>query len=383
MIYETLGVRRVINGAAAQSRLGGSTMSRTVAAAMSQASRSFVDVSELHDRVGERIAQLTYNEAACVSCGAAAGVMVAVAACLAGRDPAAAAALPGSQQSQRPAVAVWRPHAGGTLAGADQDLANGYLAGVEMAGARVQLVDDPSELSSDQVCLLWFVGPYPQPNDEKTLDRFLDRAHEVNIPVIVDAADQFPPASNLWHYTRDRGADLALFSGGKGLRGPSASGLILGRASVVAACRTNSGPEHSIGRPAKVGKEELVGLLIAVEEAIDSDATRQSTGWSTIVDGWLSAFQGLIPLGVRVRRVETSHSGQPIPRVILTLPAGEPFLRDAIIDALWERSPRIAVLPEPGDGIALNPQMLDADEADQLAHAIVEEITVHLAPRAP
>ena len=83
--------------------------------------------------------------------------------------------------------------------------------------------------------------------------------------MIVDAAAQIPPIANLWHFTRDLGADLAIFSGGKGLRGPQSAGLVLGRPDLIAACRLNGSPNHAIGRPMKVGKEELIGMLAAVE----------------------------------------------------------------------------------------------------------------------
>ena len=127
--------------------------------------------------------------------------------------------------------------------------------------------------------MLWFAGTIFADGALPLAGRIrIARAH--GVPVIVDAADQVPPVANLWKFTREMGADLAIFSGGKGLRGPQASGIIVGRADLIRACRANSGPYHSIGRPAKVGKEEMVGVLAAVELAVTKDEAAESQRYS-------------------------------------------------------------------------------------------------------
>ncbi|MCC6705037.1 MAG: hypothetical protein IT334_09175, partial [Thermomicrobiales bacterium] len=194
-----------------------------------------------------------------------------------------------------------------------------------------------------------------------------------NVPVIVDAADQIPPLSNLWRYTQEMGADLAIFSGGKGLRGPQASGIIVGRADLIAACRANSGPYPSVGRPAKVGKEEMVGLLAALELALRQDERDEAAVWSKMVDGWIAGLQD-VP-GITLERVERTHSGQPIPRAIVHLHNGE---RDAAIKALWERNPRIAVLPEGDDALAPNPHHLTPGEDKLVLQALREVLSAHV-----
>ncbi|WP_269476450.1 aminotransferase class V-fold PLP-dependent enzyme [Phytohabitans suffuscus] len=110
------------------------------------------------------------------------------------------------------------------------------------------------------------------------LEQVVDLAHEAGVPVIVDAAAQLPPVENLWHYT-GLGADLALFSGGKGPRGPQASGLVLGRRDLVDACRAHACPNHALGRTMKTSKENVLGLVAAVERAAAwSTCTPTSTG---------------------------------------------------------------------------------------------------------
>ena len=205
----------------------------------------------------------------------------------------------------------------------------------------------------------------------------------------MDAADQVPPVANLWRYTREAGADLAIFSGGKGLTGPQASGLIVGRADLVRACRVNSGPGHSVGRPAKVGKEELVGLLAAVEMALAGDEAATLRGYDAMVAGWLAGLAELTALpGVRLEQDPESHIGQPIPRVIVRLPGAE--ARDAAVAALWagdDEGCRIAVLPDGADGLALNPQGVGTGE-DQIvlaatARAVEGVVGIGAAARVP
>lgn len=380
MTYDSLGVHRVINAAGALSRLGGSVLSPGVSEAMKLASQNFIDLPFFHDRAGEELARITKNEAACVSNGAAAGILVSVAACLAGANIELAAELPNAMGLEKVNVLVWRKHVDGFLAGADQVLHNGYLSAVTMAGGTLRIIDEVDELQNSDAAMLWFPNVYPQvENEEDFFDLFLNRARLLGIPFIVDAADQIPPVSNLWYFTRDKGADLAIFSGGKGLKGPGSSGLIVGKKELIRACRVNSGPEHSIGRPAKVGKEEIAGLLKAVEEILSSDEQSDARKWHSVVDRWLVELDELKHLGVELQKTSTSHSGQPIPRAILFLAFADNAIRDQIIDYLWNQDPSIALLPQEGVGIALNPHMIKDEEISLVSKAIVSAITAVVA----
>lgn len=350
-LYQSLGVRPVINAAAAQTLLGGSVMPEPVLAAMSEAASSFVHLPELQDRVGERLAELTRNEAACVSCGAAAGILMAVAACLTGDDPRLITALPNTDSLTRTEVIYFHSHR------------NGFLSSVSETGARlVEIGGAEAELraaiTDKTAAVLWFAGDF-WGEDALPLEPTIAIAHEHGVPVIVDAADQIPPVSKLWHYTTELGADLAIFSGGKGLRGPQSSGLIVGRCDLIRACRANAGPLHSIGRPAKVGKEEMVGVLAAVEWSLARDPDAVSKGYEAIVSTWIEGLRGLP--GIVVTHTSRSHSGQPIPRALIELDSVE--RRDAAIAELWDQTPRIAVLPDGERSIGINPQAVTAEQA--------------------
>jgi L-seryl-tRNA(Ser) seleniumtransferase len=354
-IYEALGVRRVINASATLTRLGGSLMPPPVVAAMAEAAEAFIDLPELQRKVGERIAALTRNEAAFISSGAAAGITASVAASIAGTDPEMIGAFPYLEGIERSEVIVWHSQR------------NGYDYAARQTGARlVTIGPEDGELeeaiSTRTACILWFAGTH-YARDAMPIEEVVKIAHERGIPVIVDAAAQIPPISNLWHFTRDVGVDIAIFSGGKGLRGPQSSGLVLGRRDLIEACRANSSPNQTIGRPMKVGKEEMAGLLAAIEWSLAQDEPAVIAGYEVSVQLWLDGLSG-IP-GVHAERGYPSEAGQPHGRAIVHFDRQCPLSRDQIVDALWERDPRIAVAAIGSDAIALNPQTLQPGE-DQL-----------------
>lgn len=366
------GIPTVINAGGAQSRLGGSVLGPEVRTAMDRASTVYVEVERLHDRVGEQLAQLTRNEAAAVSAGSAASVMVAVAASIVGADPERAARHP-QRMDAPPAVAVWGKHVRGPLAGADAIHENGYINSIYLGGGRVRVMDDVRAVRDDDAAVVWFPGMYGIAQEDDLLAALAEQAAQRGVPLIVDAADQIPPFANTWRYTREFGATLAVFSGGKGLGGPASTSLVVGSAAAIGAFRANSGTEHSAGRVAKVGREELVGLLEAVRLAADLDEDERYRTWQAVVERWRAHLENLgIP---RVSTLPDGHCGQRVPR--LTAELATRSCRDAVIDALWQRDPRIAILPETDARIAVSPQLVRADEVDAVGSAVAEEVVVH------
>src|SRR5690606_34006686 len=239
--------------------LGGSIMPPEVTAAMAEASRYFIDLEALQRQVGSEIAKLTNNEAAYVSSGAAAGLVIATAAIITRGDPAAVRQLP-DLTGLKNEIICHKAHR------------NGYdhavrSVGVKMVEIGSALHTAPWELEAaineNTAAVFWTQGAMSGPGDIP-LETFIEIAHAHNLPVLMDAAAQLPPVENLWRYTQ-MGVDLVVFSGGKDLHGPQPSGLILGRKELIEACRVNGPPHSSIGRPMKVGKEEMIGLLAAVK----------------------------------------------------------------------------------------------------------------------
>ena len=352
-IYSTLDIRPVINASATLTRLGGSRMPPEVIDAMSAAAGSFIDLDEMQTKVGQRIAELTRNEAAYVSSGAAAGITLAVSSSMVGTDPELVEAFPYLDGVERTEVIIYRSQR------------NGYDYAARQTGARMVDVgpgetDLAQAINERTACILWFAGSH-YADGALPLEDVVDIARASNVPVIVDAAAQIPSVTNLWHFTRDLGADVAIFSGGKGLRGPQSSGLILGRKDLIAGCRVNGSPNHSIGRPMKVGKEEMAGILAAVEWSLAQDEDAILAGYEQTVKYWLDSLADVS--GIAVERGYPSEAGQPHGRAIVHLQNNQ---RDAVIKALWESNPRIAVGTTGVDGsaIALNPQTLEAGEAE-------------------
>jgi L-seryl-tRNA(Ser) seleniumtransferase len=371
--YEELGVRPVINAAATLTRLGGSRMPRPVVEAMAAGAEAFVDLGELQRRAGERIAALTGNEACYISSGAAAGIAVAVAACIAGTDPALIARLP-AFDGPPSEVIVHRSHRNGYDHAARQTGARLVEIGMAHATQRWEL---EAAIGPRTVCILYFAGAH-YASGALPLPEVIAVARERGVPVLVDAAAQIPPIANLWHFTRDLGADVAIVSGGKGLRGPQSSGLVLGRAEIVEACHANGNPNHSLGRPMKVGKEEMLGIVAAVEWSLAQDEAALLAGYEATVDRWLAGLRG-IP-GLTVERGYPSEAGQPHSRAIVRCAPPCPWSRDELVAALWAETPRIAVGLVGHDGIALNPQTLEAGE-DQVVLEALQRVLARVPAR--
>jgi L-seryl-tRNA(Ser) seleniumtransferase len=372
--YRALGIRPVINANATLTRLGGSLMPPEVIEAMEQAARSFVDLDELQLKVGERIAKVTRNEAAYVSSGAAAGLVLATSACVAGADPDAVQQLPNLDGLKREIV-VQRLHR------------NGYDHAVRQVGVDLVEIGDHTGTNRDDLLaalgeetagIFSFQGAMNRP-EELPLEEVIAVAKEHGIPVVVDAAAQLPPVSNLWGFT-ELGADLALFSGGKDLRGPQATGLILGRRELVDCCRVHGNPNHAIGRPMKVGKEEMLGLLAAVERYLKLDHQARSAWCERIVTMWNEALNDRG--GVVARRDFPNEAGQPLPRsLVLIDPETAGVTREHVIEELAEGEPAISVAPAEPDGLYLNPMTLEEGEAETVCERLLEILSSKAVPR--
>lgn len=305
---------------------------------------------------------MTGNEACYVSSGAAAGIVVAVASCIAGTDPALTFAFPALEGVTRTEVVIHRGQR------------NGYDYAARQTGARMVEIDGTAEsltnaLSERAACVLWFAGVHYEEN-ALPLSEVVRIAHERGVPVLVDAAAQIPPVSNLRRFTRELGADAAIFSGGKGLRGPQSSGLVLGTKELVAGCRANGNPNHSLGRPMKVGKEELAGILAAVEWSLAQDEPATLARYEATVQRWIDGVSD-IP-GVTAERVYPSEAGQPHGRTVIHINPPCPLTRDQVVAALWDGTPKIAVATHrlSDDAIALNPQTIEPGEEELVLTAL-------------
>ncbi|MCL5995354.1 MAG: hypothetical protein M1546_04775 [Chloroflexi bacterium] len=367
-IYEELGIKRVINASATLTRLGGSIMPPEVIAAMQDAAGWFIDLDDLQAKVGTRLAELTHNESAYVSSGAAAGVALAVAACVTGQDRDAMGRLPDTG-GLRNEVIVFKSHR------------NGYDHAVRMVGVKLVEVGsathtEPADLDAaitdKTAAFVWFQGAMSGRGDFP-LAQVIERCSARRVPVIVDAAAQLPPVENLWRFTQ-MGATCAIFSGGKDLRGPQSSGLVLGSKWLIEAMRPNGNPNASLGRPMKVGKEEMAGLLAAVKRYLSLDHQARCERDERVVAAWCRVLNGLH--GVRAQRSFPNEAGQPLPRCEVVLD-GARLTQDELVRALRDGTPSIAVSASSNPlGIFLNPMTL-TDEEVPLVEARLVELLSH------
>lgn len=306
-IYRELGVETIVNAAGTLTNLGGSLMLPEVVDAMVAASRAFVDLNELHVAAGKRIAELVGVEAAHVCAGAAAGISLMAAACMAGTDREQIRRLPDTAGMKHKFV-VQRAHR------------NPFDLSVRLAGGEFVPIGPHADelegaLADNDVAAVFYTLAWFCMGEALPLERVAQVAHRRGVPVIADAAAELPPVENLWRFVKE-GADLVAFSGGKALRGPQSSGFVLGRQDLIEACRLNDNPNTSVGRPMKAGKEEIAGLAKAVELYMKRDHRQENLVWDRRVARVIETLSNL--RHVQVWRQLPYGIGQQVPHAALT-----------------------------------------------------------------
>lgn len=359
--YEDLGVEKIINAVDTYTIIGGSLMPDEVMEAMVEASKHFVNIDELHDKASARIAHLTKNEAAFITNGAAAGLALSTAACMTGNNLSKIEQLP-NVDGLKNEVVIHRSQR------------NGYDQAIRQVG--VELIEFgyvdktfpwqlEGAITENTACIIYFAAT-SLAQGALPLEEVIAIGKKHNIPVIVDAAAQLPPVENLWKYV-EMGADLVLFSGGKTLRGPQSTGLIVGRKDLVHYCRLNSSPNHSIGRSMKIGKEEIMGLVAAIERYVNLDHDAEIKRMENIITYIANELQHP---AITVKRIFPGPVGQTYPRAGLyfddsSMPAGE------VHRALEEGSPSIITgYNESENKLIINPLNLIESEVN----VIIEKI---------
>jgi len=363
-IYRRLGVEPIINARSTFTILGGSLMPAEVLDAMRLAADSFVDLVELQAAVSRRLAELTRNEAAFVSGGAAAGLFLAAAACIAADTADGTLRLDDLDGGRRRFV-IHRAHR--IPYERAIELAGGSL--VEIGGTDGTQESDLRAALEPPTAAVIYVPKAHLASNVLPLDSVVRLAHGRGVAVIVDAAAQLPPVENLWRFTA-AGADLAIFSGGKGLSGPASTGLIVGTARYVERLAANASPLQRYGRPMKVGKEDLVGLLAAVEWFLAQDHEALAMRYEAMVDHFIE--WGRERDDVTVTRVGFGEAGQPTPRSHGCLDGATTGTRDDLLRALRATPPRIDLLADEANGFYAAPETLLPGEEEIISRRLAE-----------
>jgi L-seryl-tRNA(Ser) seleniumtransferase len=290
-VYEKLGVRPIIHASGTTTRYGGSRLRPEVLEAMREASQVLVNIDELNEAAGAAIARMLGAEGAHVTAGASSGLILQAAACIAGDDPARMIRLPDSR-GMRNEIVIQRAH----RFAYDQAyrIGGGVLVEIGLA-RRTQPWELEDAIGDRTAAVAYLVSPFTSPPGVLTLEEVLAIAHGRGVPVIVDAASMLPPRENLTRFLR-LGVDLVSFSGGKGIRGPQSTGILAGRRDLIRAVALNGSPNQAVGRAAKTSKEEIVGLVTALELFLAEDEKAETRRYhevcAAIVDG-LADIPGL------------------------------------------------------------------------------------------
>jgi L-seryl-tRNA(Ser) seleniumtransferase len=372
-VYANLGVRRVINATCHWTRFGGTVMPAPVLDAMRAAADAYVDLNELQDAASRVIARHCRSQAGYVVSGCAAALMVGAAAVMTGDDPAAMARLPDTTGLKKEWVA--RRFDRRRSPGGEEYPHYGYAQAVRGAGGSfvevggqrgVELEEIGAALGPGTAGVYWLAA---QPANTPTPEEVIALAHRHGLPVLIDASNTLPPAEHLHRFV-DAGADLVAFSGGKGLRGPQGSGFLAGRADLIAAARKQAAPTQGIGRVCKVSKEEIVGLLTALELWAGQDhraamrAAEKKTRWLYDQLGGLT--------NAEVEYICPDHIGRPYPTVHVRLDDDEPLTAAELLKRLLEGNPPVAAMsgPDPRT-IRLDVRELSEPDVQRAADAVL------------
>src|SRR6476660_5407512 len=257
--YQKMGVATFINAAGTYTTLTASTMPEEVQAAVALAALHPVNLIELHDAAGQYLAKRLRCEGALVTAGAASALTLGTAACVTAGNDAAILSIPTDMNSLKNEVIVQKSHR------------YGYDHAIRNCGVRfveVETLEQYEQAFNERTVMAHF---FNAGEEHISREDWLRVAHKHGVPCFNDAAADVPPISNLWNYT-EMGFDLVTFSGGKGLRGPQCSGLLLGKKDLIEAARQNNSPNsNAVGRGFKVAKEEIVGLVAAVDWYLSQD----------------------------------------------------------------------------------------------------------------
>ena len=372
-VYQKLGVRPVIHGAGTTTRYGGSLMRPETIAAMREASQAFVNIDELNAAAGATIARMLGAEAAFVTGGAAAGLVLQAAACMTGDDLAKVARLPDTTGMKNEFI-IQRAHR--FMYDQAFRVAGGALVEIGI-GRRTAPYELESAINERTAGVVYLVSPFTSPPGILAFEDVCEIAHRRGVPVVVDAASMLPPRENLFKYLR-MGVDLVNFSGGKGIRGPQSTGILAGRKDLIRAVMLNSSPNQGVGRAAKTSKEEIVGLVTALELFLAEDEETEMNRYREVCTSIVDAVRD-IP-GIRAV-VEQDGVNRVLPHAVIYFePAWGGPSGHTIQVALAQGEPHVYVQQGAHQGgyfdeIAIDPINLQPGDEEIIATRLREELT--------
>jgi L-seryl-tRNA(Ser) seleniumtransferase len=353
--FRELGVRPFINAAGTYTAMTASLMPPEVMEAINYASKHYVMLDELHDRVGQRIATLVRSEAAMVTSGAASALTLGTAAVLTGTDRQKIVDLP-NLAGMKSEVIIQKAHR------------FGYDHAVRNCGVRLVEVETSEELEraiNDKTAMMIF---YNNNNKEGRIqdEEFVRLGKKHAIPTFNDAAADVPPVDNLWKYTH-MGFDLVTFSGGKGIRGPQSAGLLLGSKGLIEAARLNAPPNgNTVGRGLKVNKEEMLGMLVALELFLEKDHARENREFEKRAEAVRSGAAAVPGVKAEVFVPEVANH---VPHVHISWDGADEAAAAAAVKAMKDGEPSIGIRNE-GNALVIGVWMMRPGEEKIVARRL-------------
>jgi L-seryl-tRNA(Ser) seleniumtransferase len=338
--YTKLGVTPFINAAGTFTILSASILPPEVQAAMTRAAEQPVNIEELHRAAGEYLARRLHCEAALVTAGAASALTLGTAACITLGNDRAIVNLPADMSGLKNEVIVQKTH----RYGYDHALRNCGVKFVE-----VETMQEYEAAFNERTVITNFFNAAE--SGQISREDWVRVAHQHGVPCFNDAAADVPPIANLWNYTQ-MGFDLVTFSGGKGIRGPQCTGLLLGRKDLIEfAVKNNSPYSNTVGRGMKVGKEEIIGLVAAVDWLLSQNEAAMLADFQKRAERIADQVKG-------IHSVETKIFVPPVanhvPHLLITYdPNRIPITGQQIMEKLRQGSPRIELNPATGGGPAM------------------------------
>jgi D-glucosaminate-6-phosphate ammonia-lyase len=375
--YAELGVRPVLNFRGTHTVIGASKEWPELHEAMAEAARQYVVLDELQDKIGERLVRLIGSEDAMVTTGAAGAISLGTCASLTGSDTEKVRRLP-DLAGMKNEVVIQKVHR------------NGYDHAVRNAGVKIVEIEHKDQLRQavgPQTAMMYYLGGTTGDYAWETpvpLEECVTVSREVGFPVMVDAANMLPPWQNIQKLAA-LGIDLICISGGKHMRGPQCSGILAGRRDLIRAARLNSNPHSdSLGRPLKVGREEMIGVWLAAEKYAHLDFTaleRQSFQQAEYLRQELSKIPG------SEVSYEPHDRTRRVHRVVVRWDEKATGLTAEEVERqLMDGEPRIAVLRHHSGGLLFTVFMNDPGDEKQAARRmkeIFEQASPSRAPRSP
>ena len=367
-LYQRIGVSPIINAAGSITRLGGTRTRPETLDLMSRAARVMVNIDDLNRAAGRELARITGAEAGFVCSGAAGGLVLQAAAVIAGNDPVKMRQLPNTDGLKNEIVIH-------TMHRFPYDQAY-RAAGAKMVEFGDYLFAHPWQLegaiNEHTAAVAYLCAPFSS-NKVLPLERVCDIAHAHDVPVIVDAASMLPPRANLYRYIQ-AGADMVVYSGGKGIRGPQGSGVLVGRAELIEAAAAQANPAQFLGRGMKVAKEEVIGLVASLAAFVEEDEDVETSAYRQIMQRVVDALVEIPGLEITLRHDRYNYL---IPCAVIEFTdEWRGPSRDAIAAAMERGNPQVYLhqLGGPHE-LAVDPLNLTEEDTEVVIRRLREELT--------